>query len=284
MTGEPRAVLITGCSSGIGRATAEHLAEGGWKVYASARRPDSISDLADRGCRVLALDVTDEDSMRSAVATVEEAEGAIGALVNNAGYSQSGALETLPLERLRAQFETNVFGLVSMCQLALPGMRRRRWGRIVNLSSMGGRLTFPGGGAYHATKHAVEAISDALRFEVRGFGVEVVVIEPGLIRTRFGETAAESIGAADDQAGDDPYAGFNAAVGEATAGVYEGPLARLGGGPETVARVIERAITARRPRARYLVTPSARLALAQRRLLPDRAWDAFMRTQFPTPG
>lgn len=284
MTGEPRAVLITGCSSGIGRATAEHLAEGGWKVYASARRADSISDLADRGCRVLALDVTDEDSMRSAVATVEEAEGAIGVLVNNAGYSQSGALETLPLERLRAQFETNVFGLVRMCQLALPGMRRRRWGRIVNLSSMGGRLTFPGGGAYHATKHAVEAISDALRFEVRGFGVEVVVIEPGLIRTRFGETAAESIGAASDETDDDPYAGFNAAVGEATAGVYEGPLARLGGGPETVARVIERAITSRRPRARYVVTPSARLALAQRRLLPDRAWDAFMRTQFPTPG
>ncbi len=284
MTGEPRAVLITGCSSGIGRATAEHLAERGWKVYASARRADSISDLADRGCRVLALDVTDEDSMRSAVATVEAAEGAIGVLVNNAGYSQSGALETLPLERLRAQFETNVFGLVRMCQLALPGMRRRRWGRIVNLSSMGGRLTFPGGGAYHATKHAVEAISDALRFEVRGFGVEVVVIEPGLIRTRFGETAAESIGAASDEADDDPYAGFNAAVGKATAGVYEGPLARLGGGPETVARVIERAITARRPKARYVVTPSARLALAQRRLLPDRAWDAFMRTQFPTPG
>jgi NAD(P)-dependent dehydrogenase (short-subunit alcohol dehydrogenase family) len=284
MTGEPRAVLITGCSSGIGRATAEQLAEGGWKVYASARRPDSIADLADRGCRIVALDVTNEDSMRSAVATVEEAEGAIGVLVNNAGYSQSGALETLPLERLRAQFETNVFGLVRMCQLALPGMRRRHWGRIVNLSSMGGRLTFPGGGAYHATKHAVEAISDALRFEVRGFGVEVVVIEPGLIRTRFGETAAESIGDATDQSGDDPYSGFNAAVGEATAGVYEGPLARLGGGPETVARVIERAITARRPRPRYLVTPSARLALAQRRLLPDRAWDAFMRTQFPTPG
>jgi NAD(P)-dependent dehydrogenase (short-subunit alcohol dehydrogenase family) len=149
---------------------------------------------------------------------------------------------------------------------------------------MGGRLTFPGGGAYHATKHAVEAISDALRFEVRGFGVDVVVIEPGLIRTRFGETAAESIGAASDEADDDPYAGFNAAVRKATAGVYEGPLARLGGGPETVARVIERAITASRPRARYVVTPSARLALAQRRLLPDRAWDAFMRTQFPTPG
>ena len=147
---------------------------------------------------------------------------------------------------------------------------------------MGGRLTFPGGGAYHGTKHAVEALSDALRFEVRGFGVDVVVIEPGLITTRFGETAAGSIDAAAAD-GDDPYAEFNAAVGTATAEVYEGPLARLGGGPETVARAIERAITSRRPKTRYKVTPSARLALAQRRLLSDRAWDAFMRTQFPTP-
>ncbi len=275
-----KAVLITGCSSGIGHATAEHLAARGWTVYASARRPESIADLAERGCKTLALDVTDEDSMRAAVAAVEEAEGAVGALVNNAGYSQSGAVETLPLDRLRAQFETNVFGLIRMCQLVLPGMRRQGGGRIVNVSSMGGRLTFPGGGAYHGTKHAVEALSDALRFEVRGFGVDVVVIEPGLIKTRFGETAAGSIDAA-AAAGDDPYAEFNAAVSTATAEVYEGPLARLGGGPETVARAIERAITSRRPKTRYKVTPSARLALAQRRLLSDRAWDAFLRTQFP---
>jgi NAD(P)-dependent dehydrogenase (short-subunit alcohol dehydrogenase family) len=277
-----KAVLITGCSSGIGRATAEHLVGRGWMVYASARRPEAIAELAERGCETLALDVTDEDSMRAAVTAVEDAEGAVGVLVNNAGYSQSGAIETLPLERLKAQFETNVFGLVRTCQLVLPGMRRQGWGRIVNVSSMGGRFTFPGGGAYHATKHAVEALSDALRFEVQGFGVDVVVIEPGLIKTRFGETAAGSIDAA-TAAPDDPYAEFNAAVGTATAQVYEGPLARLGGGPEAVARAIERAITSRRPKTRYKVTPSARLILAQRRLLPDRAWDAVLRTQFPTP-
>ena len=277
-----KAVLITGCSSGIGHATADHLATRGWTVYASARRADSIADLAESGCKTLALDVTDEDSMRAAVAAVEDAEGAVGALVNNAGYSQSGAIETLPPELLLAQFETNVFGLVRMCQLVLPGMRRQGWGRIVNVSSMGGKLTFPGGGAYHGTKHAVEALSDALRFEVRGFGIDVVVIEPGLIKTRFGETAAGSIDARDADA-DDPYAEFNAAVGTATAEVYDGPLARLGGGPETVARAIERAISSRRPKTRYKVTPSARLALAQRRLLPDRAWDALMRSQFPSP-
>ncbi len=277
-----KAVLITGCSSGIGHATAEHLAERGWTVYASARRTESIDDLAEWGCKTLSLDVTDEDSMGAAVAAVEDAEGAVGVLVNNAGYSQSGAIETLPVDRLRAQFETNVFGLVRLCQLVLPGMRRQGGGRIVNVSSMGGRLTFPGGGAYHGTKHAVEALSDALRFEVRGFGVDVVLIEPGLIKTRFGETAAGSIDAAVAD-GDDPYADFNAAVGAATAEVYEGPLARLGGGPETVARAIERAISSRRPKTRYKVTPSARLILAQRRLLSDRAWDAFLRTQFPTP-
>ena len=286
MSKEPGAVLITGCSSGIGQATAKHLAERGWTTYATARNVDSIADLADAGCKTLALDVTDEASMASAVDAVVEAEGAVGCLVNNAGYSQSGALETLPMDRLRAQFETNVFGLVHMCQLALPGMRRQGWGRIVNLSSMGGRLTFPGGGAYHGTKHAVEALSDALRWEVAGFGVDVVVIEPGLITTRFGEVAAGSIGTTETPAAseDDPYVTFNAEVGAATAGIYEGPMRRLGGGPEKVAKTIERALSARRPRTRYKVTASARLALAQRRLLPDRAWDAMLATQFDRPA
>jgi NAD(P)-dependent dehydrogenase (short-subunit alcohol dehydrogenase family) len=285
MASDPGAVLITGCSSGIGEETARRLAAKGWTVYATARNPDSIAGLAEAGCKTLPLDVNDEDSMRAAVAAVEDAEGTVGALVNNAGYSQSGALETLPMERLRSQFETNVFGLVRMCQLVLPGMRKAGRGRIVNLSSMGGRLTFPGGGAYHATKYAVEALSDALRWEVRGFGVRVVIVEPGLIVTRFGDTAAGSIAAdatADD--GSDPYARFNATVGAATKAIYEGPMRRLGGGPDAVAKVIERAIASRNPRPRYKVTASARLAIAQRRMLPDRAWDAVLRTQFTPPG
>jgi len=289
---DPGAILITGCSSGIGEATAKRLADRDHTVYATARNPESISSLAEAGCRTLALDVTDEDSMRAAVAAVEAEHGAVGGLVNNAGYSQSGALETLPIDRLRGQFETNVFGLLRMCQLVLPAMRRAGRGRIVNISSMGGKLTFPGGGAYHATKHAVEALSDALRFEVAGFGIGVVVIEPGLIRTRFGQTAAGTIAAEGEESSqpdasepaDDPYARFNATVGAATLNVYEGPMARLGAGPEAVARVIERALTSARPRPRYLVTVSARGALLARRLLPDRAWDAAMRSQFPRPG
>ncbi len=137
-------------------------------MYASARRLESIAELSDTGCRTLALDVTDEDSMRTAVDTVEQAEGAVGVLINNAGYSQSGAIETVPMEAVRRQFETNVFGLVRLTQLVLPKMRAQRWGKVVNLGSMGGRLTFPGGGYYHATKYALEALSDALRFELRG--------------------------------------------------------------------------------------------------------------------
>src|ERR671914_2658810 len=267
-----RAVLITGCSSGIGWTTAEHLAERGWTVYATARNVEAIAPLEARGCRLLPLDVTDEESMRSAVEAVERAEGTVGVLINNAGYSQSGAVEEVPMQKVRRQFETNVFGLVRMCQLVLPEMREQGFGRIVNLSSMGGRLTFPGGGFYHASKYAVEAISDALRFEVRGFGVEVVVIEPGLIRTGFAQTAVSSM---DDGTG--PYAGFEAGVARTTRENYErGPLAALGGGPEAVAETIERAISAARPRARYTVTPSARVLISARRLLPDRAWDGLL--------
>jgi NADP-dependent 3-hydroxy acid dehydrogenase YdfG len=277
-----KAVLITGCSTGIGRATAERLAERGHTVYATARRPDSIADLAEKGCKTLALDVTDEESMRSAVAQVEQAEGAVGALVNNAGYSQSGAIEDVSMESVRRQFETNVFGLIRMCQLVLPGMRSQSSGRIVNVSSMGGKLVFPGGGVYHGTKHAVEAISDALRFEVRNFGIGVSIIEPGLIKTEFANAVVASI---DEGTSDDgPYASFNREVAEKTVEAYEGPMARLAAGPEAVARVIERAITSRRPKPRYMVTAGARVLLATRRMLPDRGWDAMMRSQYPQPG
>jgi short-subunit dehydrogenase len=276
-----KAVLITGCSTGIGRATAEHLAAKGHTVYATARRPESIADLEGKGCKTLALDVTNEESMRAAVAAVEEAEGAVGALVNNAGYSQSGALETIPMDSIRAQFETNVFGLIRMCQLVLPGMRARREGRIVNISSMGGKLSFPGGAVYHATKYSVEALSDVLRWEVKAFGVDVVVIEPGLIKTSFPDAAVASMESVET---DGDYGKFNATVKQATAGAYEGPLARLGAGPEAVAKAIEKAITRARPRTRYTVTASAKLALGQRKLVTDKMWDRLMAAQFPRPG
>src|SRR5262245_30448178 len=272
-----KAVLVTGCSTGIGRATAEHLAQRGWTVYATARRPETISGL--RGCKTLALDVCDEASMRAAVDTVERAEGAVGVLVNNAGYGQEGAFEETPMAEVRRQFETNVFGLIRLTQLVLPGMRRQRWGRIVNLSSMGGRLTLPGGAFYHATKYAVEALSDALRFEVKPFGIDVIVIEPGPIRTQFGDTAIAAVKRV--ESADSPYAEFNRILAERIRDAYEGPMGRLAAGPEAVARVIERAIGAERPRTRYVVTFAARFLMALRRWLPDRAFDGFLRTQFP---
>ena len=166
-----------------------------------------------------------------------------------------------------------------LTQLVLPGMREQHWGRIVNVSSMGGELTFPGGGWYHASKHAIEALSDALRFEVAGFGIDVVVIQPGLIRTGFAEAAVGSI-----EVDDGPYGRFDAAVGAATAGAYDGAFAhRLGGGPETVAKAIEQAVTAKRPRTRYRVTPSARLFITLRRVLGDRGWDALVGRNYPRP-
>ena len=269
-----KTVLITGCSTGIGRATAERLARRGHTVYATARRLDSLAGLEAEGCRLLELDVTEEESMQRAVSAVE---GSLDVLVNNAGYSQNGALETLDMDDVRRQFETNVFGLLRMCQIVLPRMREQRAGCIVNIGSMGGRLTFPGGGIYHATKYAVEAISDALRFEVKGFGVDVVLIEPGLIKTNFAETSVGTI-----EADDGPYAEFNQAVGSKTAEAYKSRLYGMwGGGPEVVAKAIERAIN--RPRPRKLVTASAHVLVRQKGLMTDRMWDALMRSQFPQP-
>ncbi len=273
-----KAVLITGCSTGIGRATAERLAGRGWTVYATARKLDDIADLAERGCKTLQLDVCDEASMTAAVAEVERAEGAVGALVNNAGYGHYGAIEEATREEIQRQFETNVFGLIRMSQLVLPGMRRQRWGRIVNVGSMGGKLVFPGGGLYHATKFAVEALSDALRYEVKNFGIAVSLIEPGVIKTQFGDSA---VGGITEKAADgSPYAAFNAGVEERVGASYQGMMAT---GPGIVAKAIEHAISSKRPRTRYPLTPGARTMLALRRALPDGAWDAFMGTQFPAP-
>lgn len=277
-----KAVLITGAGSGIGKATALRLAKAGWPVFATARRPAELKECTDAGASALALDVTDEASMAAAVKAVEAKHGAVGVLINNAGYSQSGAIEAVPMAKVRAQFETNVFGLVRLTQLALPGMRRQGWGRVVNLSSMGGKLVFPGGGYYHATKYAVEALSDALRFEVKGFGIDVVLIEPGLIKSGFSEAAVSAMSW--NESGP-TYAAFHDAVAKATKESYErGPLSKLAGVPDDVAKVIEKAIAAKSPRARYTVTASAKLLLAQKKLLTDRAWDRFLAGNFPRPG
>ena len=277
-------VLITGCSSGIGRAAAVSLHDAGLRVYATARRVDTLADLASRGIATLALDVTDETSMAEAVAAVEADAGSVGTLVNNAGYGLYGPVEQVPMAEVRRQLETNFFGLVRLTQLVLPGMRRRRGGRILNVSSMGGRATLPGGAFYHASKYAVEAFSDALRMEVAQFGIEVVLIEPGPVKTPWTDTAAGSLGDAVSGPEADPYAAYKAAVGASFGRTTSGFVSRLGSDAQDIAKVITRAVTARRPRTRYLINPVAKSVVTLNRLLPGRAYDAVIRRQYGLPG
>jgi len=299
-TTRPEVVLITGCSSGIGRAAAISLHETGLRVYATARRMGALTDLTSRGIETLALDVTDESSMTRAVAAVEADAGGVSVLINNAGYGLYGPVEQQPMAEIRRQFETNFFGLVRLTQLVLPGMRRRRGGRILNVSSMGGRATLPGGAFYHASKYAVEALSDALRMEVALFGIHVVLIEPGPVNTPWNEVAAASMSTAvpgapgagvagaagsdaDDTVARDPYAAYKSAVSASFVTAQTGLLARLGSTAEDIAKVITHAVTTPRPRTRYLINPLAKSVVAMNRLLPGRAYDAILRRQYGLP-
>jgi len=273
-----QAVLVTGCSSGIGRATAIALARAGLPTWASARRPETIADLRDVGCRVIALDVTDEASRIQAVRAVEAEHGAVGALVNNAGYAQVGVIEEIPQHALRRQFETNVFGPTRLCQLVLPGMRAQRGGTIVNLGSAAGLVTPPASGAYAMTKYALEALSDALRYELAPFGVRVVLLEPGAVRTGFTSTLTAAAPGPGTSSGPGPY---RTLTSNALALAEREGTAHRALDPEQVARIVVRAITARRPRARYRIGTQAHLGPTLRRLLGDRAWDAMLRRVCP---
>ena len=281
-------ILITGSSSGIGRSSALALHGAGRTVYATARRLESIKDLADQGIRTLALDVTDEESMTTAVEAIEAESGPVGVLINNAGYGLYGAVEQVPMADIRRQFETNFFGLVRLTQLVLPGMRKARQGRILNVSSMGGRVTLPGGAFYHASKYAVEAFSDALRMEVAQFGIDVVLIEPGPVKTPWNDVAAGSMDGsapADGSQGaaEDPYAAYKKAVAGSFTTVQDGPLGRLASSADDIAEVIVKAVTAGTPRTRYLINAVAKSMLATRRLLPTRASDAVLARQYGLP-
>ena len=272
-------VLISGCSSGIGAATAEALALAGHTVYATARKKETLAGLEAVGCHALALDVTSEDSLVAAVRVVEAEHGRVGTLVNNAGYGEYGPIEETDLERVRAMFETNVFGLARLTQLVLPAMRRSRAGRIINIGSMGGRITFPVGGFYHATKYAVEAISDALRVEVKPFGIDVILVEPGLVRTNFESRVSESLEVGNRPHGaDTAYADLLAANDKNTTSGYANDL--MATGPEAVAAVIVKAVDSPRPRSRYVVTSAAKVMINLRRFGGDRVWDAAMRKQY----
>ncbi len=262
--------LVTGCSSGIGRATATLLADRGWHVYATARRLENVAELAREGITPLALDVTDEATMVATIDRVAAEAGRIDALVNNAGYAEGGPLERASAEEIRGQFETNTFGPLRLAQLVLPLMRAQGGGRIVNVSSINGRIAVPFTGLYSASKFALEAWSDALRLEVRPFGIRVIVVEPGPVQSAFmaaGHRRTERFRSEEDS----PYARYFAQFDRLLAGTGRGSSP-----PDAVARTIHRALTARRPRARYAATPVARLMLGVVAHLPDRKRDAVL--------
>ncbi len=266
MQAKHKVILITGSNSGIGLATARQAAAAGHIVYGGARRPETFPDIAAVGAQPVRLDVTDEASMVEAVRQIEAQHGAIDVLVNNAGFGQMGPIESITREQWLSQYETNVFGLVRMTQLVIPAMRRRKQGQILNISSMGGEFTFPLAGAYHSTKYAVESINEALRFELKPFGIHVTTIQPGPVQTPLAQAAASSLPARPD----DPYAGLIAAF-QKMSQQNIGYLA-----PEQVAAVILRVIDSRQPQPRYKIGLMAHLMPSLHKLLPDRLWDGVV--------
>jgi NAD(P)-dependent dehydrogenase (short-subunit alcohol dehydrogenase family) len=264
-------VLITGASSGIGEATALRLLAQGHVVYAAARRLERMQALASAGARLLALDLTDDASIVAAVEAIQRTESRLDVLVNNAGYGSYGALEDVPLDEGRRQFEVNLFGLARLIQLSTPMMRAQGSGRIVNITSIGGKMHEPMGSWYHATKFAVEGLSDCLRMELAPFGIQVVIVEPGAIRTEWSGIARESLL---QHSGHTAYAAQAAAHARL---LEASDVSKMTSPPDVVARTIARALRARRPRTRYATGGGARTILLLRRILSDRAFDALIR-------
>ncbi|MBA4286934.1 MAG: short-chain dehydrogenase/reductase [Xanthomonadaceae bacterium] len=273
-----KVALVTGASSGIGEATARKLKALGYTVYGAARRVDRMQSLANAGIHVIAMDVTDDASMQAGIQEILATSCRIDVLVNNAGYGSYGAVEDVPLDEARAQFDVNVFGAVRLIQLVVPHMRSQRSGKIVNITSMGGKIHTPLGAWYHGTKFALEAISDCLRLELQPFGIDVVVIEPGGIKTEWAGIAANKLR---DVSGNGPYGDQANAMAESMVG--EASRKRQSP-PELIADTIAKAVTVSRPKTRYAVGFGAKPMIFMRRLLSDRAFDGFMRAAVGTSG
>ena len=264
-------ILLTGASSGIGYDTAVALAKQGHKVYAAARRVERMEPLREWGIVPLQMDVTDEASMRQGVQTLLDREGRIDVLINNAGYGFFGAVENVPMGDARNQLEVNIFGLARLCQLVLPTMRKQHSGRIVNIASVAGKSVIYYGGWYHVSKYAVEALSDALRIEMQPFGIDVVIIEPGAIKTNWGIIAADHLA---ETSKDTAYAETGAMMARNLRGMYESSSIS---DPSVVRKAICRAVNARRPRTRYRIGRLSSTMVFFHGLLPTRWWDHIMR-------
>jgi NAD(P)-dependent dehydrogenase (short-subunit alcohol dehydrogenase family) len=274
MAAMSKIVLVTGASSGIGRATALELLRAGHTVYGGARRVQSLDAVGAAGGHALAMDVTSDADTARAVQTVLDQHGRIDVLVNNAGFGLYGAAEDVPLDQARYQLEVNLFGPARLVQLVLPHMRERRSGRIVNVSSMGGEIAFPLGAWYHASKHALEAYSDALRQEVKRFGVDVVLIQPGLVKTEFGGVTSHGVR---ELSGQGAYRELAEALAESTDVLYG--QASKASEPSVVASTIRKAVETARPRPRYPVGYMARPLLTLNRFLPARLFDRVATSQ-----
>lgn len=267
-----KVALITGASSGIGESAAVLLHKEGFKVYGAARRVEKMKDLEAKGISTISLDITNEESIVNCVSTILEKEGSLDVLVNNAGYGSYGAIEDVPMDEARRQFDVNIFGLARLTQLVIPNMRSNGFGKIVNISSMGGKIYTPFGGWYHATKHALEGWSDCLRIEVKPFGIDVVVVEPGGIKTPWGMIAAENL---KKTSGKGAYAEAANKTADNTAKLYSSNSLTK---PEVIGKVILKAVTARRPRTRYLKGYMAKPTVFMRKWFGDRFLDRALKT------
>ncbi len=273
MDNNSQIILITGASSGMGKATARRLIEEGHTVYAAARRIEKMEELEKMGGHPLSMDITREADVRKVVDTIVGEQGRIDVLVNNAGYAVYGAVEDTDIDDARRQFEVNLFGLGRLTQLVLPGMREQEGGRIINVSSMGGKIYTPLGAWYHASKHALEGWSDCLRLELKPFGIDVVLIEPGIIETEFAEVMMNPLL---ERSGEGPYGDMAQKVAKATEESYaEGN----GSSPEVVARVISKAIRKKKPGTRYSMGHLAKPMIYLRKFLPDRWFDKLVMSQ-----
>lgn len=268
-----KTALVTGASSGMGKAIAKRLITDGYKVYVAARQVDKMNDLARLGARPLSMDISRDDEIQAAVQTILTEAGGVDVLVNNAGFGLYGPVEDIGLEEARYQFEVNMFGPARLTQLLLPAMRQKGAGTIVNITSMGGKIYTLLGAWYHATKHALEGWSDSLRLELAPFGIRVVIIEPGLIETGFGDVVADGLL---KRSGQGAYAKVTQAVAKSTREAY-----RPGRGtdPRVIADIVSKAVRARRPRTRYVAGKYAKPMITIRKWFGDRMFDRIILSQ-----
>ncbi len=265
-----KTVLVTGASAGIGKATAIYLAQNGYNVYGAARRTEKMQDLKNHGIKPISLDVTKEESMVACIEQIFQEAGSIDILINNAGFGSSGAVEDVSMEDARYQLEVNVFGAMRLTQLVLPTMRQNNYGKIVNISSIGGKIAFPMAGWYHASKFAIEALSDSLRLEVKSFGIDIIVIEPGGIKSEWADVANQTL----------KNTSANTVYKE-----LADSLEKLNANdnfpePIIIAKLVKEGIEAKNPKTRYSGGSNAKQILLARKIVSDKMLDKIIMSQY----